>query len=77
MCLYDGPDPLLLGFVEPFRGEAQPGDQPLFALNPFLELGVGFHPSGLSIGPVAVQQTGRIMAGFCSDACDSKRLFDL
>src|SRR3954463_4692448 len=64
----DGPDPLLLGFIEPFRGEAQAGGQPLFALNPLAELVVGFHPSRLSTVPAAVQQTGRLMPGFWSDA---------
>ena len=29
-----GPDPLPLGFFEPFRGEAQPGCKPLFAPDP-------------------------------------------
>src|SRR3954462_10473810 len=64
----DGPDPLLLGFFEPFRGEAQRGGQPLLALNPLAELVVGFHPSTLIPVPAAVQQTGRLMAGFCADA---------
>src|SRR5204863_5291094 len=64
----DGPDPLSLGFFEPFRGEAQPGGQPLFALNPLAELVVGFHPSRLSTVPAAVQQTGRLMPGFWSGA---------
>lgn len=64
----DGPDPLPLGFFEPFRGEAEPGGQPLFALNPLAELVVGFHPSRLSTVPAAVQQTGRLMPGFWSDA---------
>jgi len=41
----DGPDPLLLGFFEPFRGEAEPGGKPLFAPNPLMELVVGFHSS--------------------------------
>jgi hypothetical protein len=30
----DGPDPLLLGFFEPFRGEAQPGGELPFAPDP-------------------------------------------
>src|SRR3954471_8041777 len=64
----DGPDPLPLGFFEPFRREAEPGGQPLFALNPLAELVVGFHPSRLSTVPTAVQQTGRLMPGFWSDA---------
>ena len=51
MGLDDGPDPLPLGFFEPFGGEAEPGGQPLFALNPLVELVVGFHPSRLTIGP--------------------------
>src|SRR3954449_2000698 len=64
----DGPDPLLLGFFETFRGEAQPGGQPLLAPNPLAELVVGFHPSTLITVPAAVQQTGRLMAGFCAYA---------
>src|SRR3954449_8729810 len=64
----DGPDPLLLGFFETFRGEAQPGGQPLLASNPLAELVVGFHPSTLIPVPAAVQKTGRLMAGFCADA---------
>jgi hypothetical protein len=43
----NGPDPLSLGFFEPFRGEAQPGAQPLFAPDPLLQLVVDFHPSRL------------------------------
>src|SRR3954454_14081762 len=69
----DGPDPLPLGVFEPFRGEAQPGGQPLFALNPLAELVVGFHPSRLSTVPAAVQQTGRLMPGFWSDAPHAPR----
>src|SRR3954468_13572454 len=64
----DGPDPLPLDFFEPLRGEAEPGGQPLFALNPLAELVVGFHPSRLSTVPAAVQQTGRLLPGFWSDA---------
>ena len=58
----DGPDPLALGFFQAFRGEAEPGGDLLFAANPLSELVVGFHPSRLTISPVAVQQTGRLMA---------------
>src|SRR3954469_5906984 len=72
----DGPDPLPLGFFEPFRGEAQPGGQPLFAPNPLAELVVGFHPSRLSTVPAAVQQTGRLMPGFWSDAPRAPRAPD-
>jgi hypothetical protein len=45
----DGPDPLLLGFFEPCRGEAQPGGQPLLALNPLLErMALGFSQSPMN-----------------------------
>ena len=68
MGFNDGLDPLPLGFVQPFRGEVQAGGQPLLALDPLAELVVGFHPSRLSTIPAAVQQTGRLMPGFWSDA---------
>src|SRR5690349_16765707 len=50
------------------RGEAEACGNLLLAANPLLELVVGFHPSRLTVSPVAVQQTGRLMATFCSDA---------
>ena len=64
----DGPDPLTLGLFQAFGGEAEPGGDLLFAANPLFELVVGFHSSRLTISPVAVQQTGRLMACFWSDA---------
>src|SRR3954471_16802549 len=64
----DGPDSLALGLFQALRGEAEAcGDLPL-AANPLLELVVGFHSSRLSMSPVAVQQTGRLMACIWSNA---------
>src|SRR5205823_375316 len=37
-------------------------------LNPLAEPVVGFHPSTLITVPAVVQQTERLMAGFCADA---------
>jgi hypothetical protein len=56
MAFDDGPDPLSPGFFEPFRAEAQPGGNPLFAPHPCFHLIVGFHSLRLTIGPLAVQQ---------------------
>jgi hypothetical protein len=67
----DGPDSLALGVVQVLRGEAQACGMLLLAANPFSELVVGFHCSGLTMSPVAVQQTGRLMAAFCSEATRS------
>ncbi len=64
----DGPDSLPLGSFEPFGGEAKPGGKPLLAPNPPSELIVGFHHSRLTIDPVTVQETGRLMASFRSNA---------
>src|SRR4051794_10672947 len=44
----DGPDPLALGVFQAFRGGAEPGGNPLFAMDPFFQLVVGFHPSRLT-----------------------------
>ena len=63
----DGPDPLPLGFFEPFRGEAQPGGKPLFAPDPLSQIVVGFYLSRLNINRAAVQQTGRLMASSWSN----------
>jgi hypothetical protein len=57
----DGPDSLALGVVQVLRGEAQACGKLLLAANPLSELVVGFHCSGLTMSPVAVQQTGRLM----------------
>ena len=66
--LDDGPDPLLLGFFEPFLGEPQPvGDLP-FAADLLAELIVGFHHVRLSDAAVPVQKTGRQSVGFCAAA---------
>jgi len=73
----DGPDSLPLGFFEPFGGEAKPGGKPLLAPNPPSELIVGFHHSRLTIDPVTVQETGRLMASFRSNATGTPdRLFE-
>src|SRR5689334_16972188 len=64
----DGPDALALGLVQALRGEAEACGNLLLAANPLLELVVGFHSSRLTMRPVAVQETGRLMAAFCSDA---------
>jgi hypothetical protein len=64
----DSPDPLALGRFQAFGGEAEPGGDLLFAANPPVQLVVGFHPPRLTISPVAVQKTGRLMACFRSDA---------
>jgi hypothetical protein len=68
MGVDDSPDPLALGLFQAFGGEAEPGGDLLFAANPLVQLVVGFHPSRLTISPVAVQQTGRLMACFRSNA---------
>jgi hypothetical protein len=62
--LYDGPDPLLLGFFGPFRGEPQSVDEPPLAADLLPELVVGFHHVRLSDAVVSVQQTGRQSVGF-------------
>ena len=64
----DGPDSLVLGVVQALRGEAEACGNLLLAANPLLEPVVGFHRSKLTMSPVAVQQTGRLMAAFCADA---------
>src|SRR4051812_9764631 len=68
MGLDDGPDPLALGLFQTFGGEAEPGCDLLFAANPLIQLVVGFHPSRLTISPVAVQQTGQLTACSWSNA---------
>jgi hypothetical protein len=42
----DGPDPLVLGPFQAFRGEAKPGGELLFAPDPFFQLAVGSIPPG-------------------------------
>ena len=64
----DGPDPLLLGLFEPFRGELQPVGKPPFAADLIQELVVGFHHVRLSDAMVPVQQTGRQSVVFCAPA---------
>src|SRR5262249_59120012 len=64
----DGPDPLALGLLQAFGGEAEPGGDLPFAANPPTGLVVGFHSSRLTMSPVAVQQTGRLMACIWSNA---------
>src|SRR5262249_34410204 len=64
----EGPDSLALGVVQVLRGEAEACGNLLLAANPLLELVVGFHSSTPTMSPVAVQQTGRLMAASCSDA---------
>ncbi|MEJ7637255.1 MAG: hypothetical protein WKF75_04505 [Singulisphaera sp.] len=64
----DSPDPLPLGFFQTFRGETESGGELLLAPDPLSELVVGFRPSRLSIGPTAVQKTGRLTVVFCPDA---------
>ncbi len=61
----DGPDPLLLSPFQAFRGQGESGGEPLLASDPLFQLVVGFHPSRPSIGPVAVQRTGRLSVVFC------------
>ena len=63
-----GSDPLPLGLLEPFRGQAEAGRKLPFALNPLVEGVVGLHPFRIGTTLSAVQQTGRLMAGFWSDA---------
>ena len=53
--LDDGPDPLLLGFFEPFGGEPQPVGELPFAADLLPELVVGFHHVRLSDAAVPVQ----------------------
>jgi hypothetical protein len=65
MGFYDGPDPLPLDFFHAFRGEAEPGGKPLFALNPFSQFVVGFDSSMLSTAPPAVHQIGQVTTVFC------------
>jgi hypothetical protein len=60
----DGPDPLPLSPFQAFRGQAESGGKPLLASDPLFQLVVGFPPSRPSIGPVAVQRTGRLRTGF-------------
>jgi hypothetical protein len=67
----DGPDSLALGIVQALRGEAEACGKLSLAANPLLEPVVGFHCSRLTMCPVAVQQTGRLMAALCSDATRS------
>ena len=62
-----GPDPLPLSPA--FRGQAEPGGEPLLAPEPLFQLVVS--PSRLSIGPFAIQQAGRLSLVFCSDATRS------
>src|SRR5512135_793085 len=64
----DGPDPLPLVLFEPFRGQAEAGRKLPFALNPLVERVVGLHPFRIGTTLSAVQQTGRLRAGFWSDA---------
>jgi hypothetical protein len=64
----DGPDPLLVGYFEPVRGQAEAGSKLLFALNPLAEVVVGLHPFRVSTSLSAVQQTGRLMPAFWSNA---------
>ena len=64
--LDDGPDPLALGFCQALRGKADPSGQLLFAANLHFELVMGFHPSGLTISPLAVRQPGRLSVVLCS-----------
>ena len=69
----DGPDSLALGVVQALRGEAEACGNLLLAANPLLELVVGFHSSRLTMSPVAVQQTGRLMACIWSNATRTPR----
>src|SRR5262245_61162966 len=64
----DGPDPLAPGLLQAFGGEAEPGGDLPFAANPPTGLVVGFHSSRRTMSPVAVQQTGRLMACIWSKA---------
>jgi hypothetical protein len=73
MGLNDGPDPLPLGLFEPFRGQAEAGRKLPFALNPLVEGVVGLYPVRIGTTLSAVQLTGRLMAGFWSDAPDAPR----
>ena len=42
----DGPDPLPLGPFQAFRGQAEPGGEPLLAPEPLFQLVVGSIPPG-------------------------------
>src|SRR5262245_35309797 len=72
----DRPDPLPLGLFEPFRGQAEAGSKPPFTLNPLVEGVVGLQPFRIGTTLSAVQQTGRLMAGFWSDAPYAPRAED-
>ena len=66
--LDDSPDPLLLGFFEPFGGEPQPVGELPFAADLLPELVVGLHHLRLSDAVAPVQQTGRQGVVFCAAA---------
>jgi hypothetical protein len=68
MGLDNSPDPLALGLLQAFRGQAEPRAIPPYAANPLFELVVGFHSPKLINNSLAVQQTGRLVACFWSDA---------
>ena len=73
----DGPGPLALGLLQAFGGEAEPGGDLLFAANSLTERVVGFHSTRLTISPVAVQQTGQLMACSWSNATRTPNSVDL